>query len=372
MHHSFNKRQDRLIKRASAEGIDILMVCDPVNLLYFTGVKITPYERFIALLMDTRSKKVQFVLPSLERDAAKDSGITVAFYGDQDDPFSPVIEFSDSCGLAGVEKKTLPLATAETIFTAPDHSSGREMAALTDISGMINDMRLIKDDTELEYHRTAARCTDEILIDISTGLYIGGTEKDITFKIMQAMAAKSKVLIHDFVIQVLAGTGSADPHGYAGERILKKGDPVTIDFGVCFNHYWSDICRTFFMGPPEQRLEEIYRIVLEAQLAAIEKVRPGVAMSEIDFTARNVIDKAGYGEYFIHRTGHGIGLSIHEPPSIHSRNNAILSEGMVFTIEPGIYLPGIGGVRIEEDVAVTSGGREVLTHYPKSYTDMVL
>ena len=372
MDHLFKNRRDRLIKHATDEYIDILMVCDPFNLLYFTGVKITPYERFIALLIDIRSKKVQFVLPSLERDAAKETRITTEFYGDQDDPFSATIEFFGSYRRAGVEKNSLPLATAETIFIGQDHRSNSGTSALIDIGSMIQDIRLIKDDTELQYLRSATQCSDEILTDISTGLYIGETEKNISLKIMQAMAAKPEVLIHDFVIQVLAGKGTADPHGYAGDRTLKKGDPVTIDFGVCFNHYWSDICRTFFMEPPKYQLKEIYQIVLEAQLAAIEKIQPGVAISEIDLTARRIIDKAGYGEYFIHRTGHGIGLSIHEPPSIHRRNRSILSEGMVFTIEPGIYLPGTGGVRIEEDVVVTAGGSEVLTHCPKSYADMLL
>jgi Xaa-Pro dipeptidase len=372
MKQLFENRRDRLIELAVDKEIDILMVCDPINLLYFTGVKITPYERFIAFLMDTRSKKVQFVLPSLERDVAKDSGITAEFYGDQDDPFSPVIEFSGSCRRIGVEKNSLALSTFEKIADGLDHRTGKEIPASIDIGGIISDIRIRKDVTELEYLRRAARCSDEILADISAGLYIGQTEKDITFKIMQAMAAKPKLLIHDFVIQVLAGKGSADPHGYAGERILKKGDPVTIDFGVCFDHYWSDCCRTFFMGPPEQKFKEIYKIVLEAQLAAIANIRPGVAMSEIDLAARSVIDNAGYGECFIHRTGHGIGLSIHEPPSIHSRNKAILSEGMVFTIEPGIYLPGLGGVRIEEDIVVNAGGCEVLTQFPKFYADMVL
>ncbi len=368
----FENRRERLIERATAAGIDMLMVYDPVNLLYFTGIKITPYERFIALLLEVRLGRCQLVLPGLERDVAKDSGITAEFYGDHDDPFVPVVAFLGTCRLPGVEKSSLPLAVAEKILTALNGKSDRAIPALADITGIISDIRLLKDDTELKYLRMATRYSDEIRTEIAANLHIGQTEKEITVEIMRAMAAKPKLMIDDFVIQVLAGTGSADPHGYAGDRALKEGDPVTIDFGVCYQHYWSDSTRTFFTGPPKRQFKKIYPIVLQAQQAAIAKVRPGVPMAEIDLAAREVIGNAGYGEYFIHRIGHGIGLSIHEPPSMHSQNWTPLAEGMVVTIEPGIYLPGLGGIRIEDDVAVTAHGGEVLTRYPKSYTDMVL
>jgi Xaa-Pro dipeptidase len=368
----FENRRNQLAQRAVAAGMDTLMVCDPVNLLYFTGIKITPYERFVALLMDTRSGQAQLILPSLERDAAKDSGITAGFYGDHDDPFLFVIEFLGPCRLPGVEKSSLPLGTAEKILTGLNHKSDQAITAFADITGIISDGRLLKDGTELKNLCLAARYSDEILACVSAKIHVGQTEKDITIEIMQAMAAQPDLLINEFVIQVLVGTGSADPHGYAGDRAVKKGDPITIDFGVCYQQYWSDCTRTFFMGPPGHQFKEMYQIVLEAQQEAIAKVRPGVPMAEVDLAARKVIDRAGYGEYFIHRTGHGIGLSIHESPSLHGRNLTPLASGMVVTIEPGIYLPGVGGIRIEDDVEVTVDGVEVLTHYPKSYTDMVL
>jgi Xaa-Pro aminopeptidase len=372
MSQLFKNRRDRLIERAAAAGSDMLMVSDPISLLYFTGIKITPYERFIALLLDIRSGQCQLVLPSLERDVVKDSRLMVEFYSDHEDPFLPVIEFLGACRLPGVEKGSLPLAVAEKILTGLNHKSDRSITSLADITGIISDIRQIKDDTELNYLRTAARFSDEILAEISTKMFLGQTEKEIAVEIMRTMAAQPKVLIDNFVIQVLAGTGSADPHGYSGDRILQEGDPVTIDFGVCCQQYWSDCTRTFFVGPPKRKFKEIYQIVLDAQQQAIDKVRPGVPIADVDLAAREVIGRAGYGEYFIHRIGHGIGLSIHEGPSMHSRNRTPLAKGMVVTIEPGIYLPGLGGVRIEEDVAVTANGPEVLTHFSKSYADMVL
>ncbi|MBW2710224.1 MAG: aminopeptidase P family protein [Deltaproteobacteria bacterium] len=368
----YKNRRDQLTQRAVAAGMDTLMICAPVNLLYFTGIKMTPYERFIALLMDIRSGQAQLILPSLERDAAKDSGITAKFYGDHDDPFLFVIDFLGTCRLVGVEKSSLPLFTAEKILTGLNHKPGQAITAFADITGMISGIRLLKDDTELKYLCLAAGYSDEILAGVSAKIHVGQTEKSITIEIMRAMAAQPELLINEFVIQVLVGKGSADPHGYASDRTVKEGDPITIDFGVCYQQYWSDCTRTFFMGPPKQQFKEIYQIVLEAQQEAIAKVRPGVPMAEVDLTARKVIGRAGYGEYFIHRIGHGIGLSIHESPSIHSQNLIPLAERMVATIEPGIYLPGLGGIRIEDDVVVTADGVEVMTHHPKSYADMVL
>ena len=372
----YKNRQDQLIRRARDAGIERLMICEPVNLLYFTGIKITPYERFVAFLLDTGSGRGRLVLPGLERDAAKGSGIPAKFYSDHEDPFLLVMEQVSQCRLTGVEKKSLPLFAAERILAGstlrPDQKPGPFLSDLADITGMISDIRLCKDETELASLAMAAQYSDEILDEISAKITVGRTEKEITVEIMQAMAKRPGLMIHDFVIQVLVGKGSADPHGYAADRRLKKGDPATIDFGVCYEHYWSDCTRTFFAGPPKPQFKEIYQIVWEAQQAAIDKVGPGVPMAEIDRAARQVIDAAGYGEYFIHRIGHGIGLSIHELPSLHSRNRSLLEKGMVITIEPGIYLPGLGGVRIEEDVVVTAHGAKVLTHYPNSFTDMVL
>jgi Xaa-Pro dipeptidase len=372
MSQLFKNRRDQLIQGAIDAGMDMLMVCDPINLLYFTGIKIAPYERFIALLLDVQSGQGWLVLPSLERDAARDSGIFVKFYGDNDDPFLLVSEFLGTCRLPGVEKSSLPISVAEKIITSLNNNNDKSITALADITEMISNLRLLKDDTELKYLSMAAGYSDDILAKISPEIHVGQTEKDITIEIMGAMAAQPNLMIDDFVIQVLVGTGSADPHRYASDRSVKEGDPVTMDFGVCYQHYWSDCTRTFFMGPPKPQFKEIYQIVLEAQEEAIAKVRPGVPMAEIDLAARKVITRAGYGEYFIHRTGHGIGLSIHEPPSLHSQNQTLLAAGMVVTIEPGIYIPGLGGIRIEEDVMVTLDGVEVLTHYPKSYADMVL
>ncbi|MEG1501593.1 MAG: M24 family metallopeptidase, partial [Clostridiales bacterium] len=175
-----------------------------------------------------------------------------------------------------------------------------------------------------------------------------------------------------FDTQVSSGLKTAKAHGVPGDHILEKGQQILIDFGVNFQYYKSDITRTFFASHPCSQLEEMYKVVLEAQLTAIEKAAPGIPISQIDLAARNVIAKAGYGEYFNHRTGHGLGLDIHETPNIYDINEDILQEGMVFTVEPGIYLPQMGGVRVEDDVLITASGHHIFTDFPKEFSQIIL
>lgn len=167
---------------------------------------------------------------------------------------------------------------------------------------------------------------------------------------------------------VLTGTNGALPHGTPGDTKIKKGDLVLFDLGVVHKGYCSDITRTVAYGEISAEQEKIYNTALKAQLAAIEKVKAGVPAKEVDLTARNIIKDAGYGDYFPHRLGHGLGASVHEFPSITETNEMALQENMVFTIEPGIYVPGVAGVRIEDDIVVTKDGYEILTEFPKELT----
>jgi Xaa-Pro dipeptidase len=158
------------------------------------------------------------------------------------------------------------------------------------------------------------------------------------------------------------------PHGATGTRKVGRGELLLLDLGVYASGYMSDITRTFAVGEISDSLKSVYDTVLQANLRGIEAVRPGVRMSDVDQAARRYIVDQGYGAYFTHRLGHGLGLEIHEYPSVHGRNPDLLREGMVMTIEPGIYLTGLGGVRIEDDIVVTSTGVEVLTTFPKELT----
>jgi len=177
----------------------------------------------------------------------------------------------------------------------------------------------------------------------------------------------------EFIIFVLAAANSANPHGVSGDYAFKEGDIVLMDFCAYYNYYWSDITRCVFVGEAKDpKLVEIYEIVRRANLAAISAVRPGVKAKEIDKAARDVITEAGYGELFLHRTGHGLGLSVHEEPYITAVNELVLEEGMTFTIEPGIYIEGTGGVRIEDDILVTKDGCRILTGTSKKLEDHII
>ncbi len=168
-----------------------------------------------------------------------------------------------------------------------------------------------------------------------------------------------------FDTMVLSGPKTASPHGTPGERKIQKGDFILFDLGVVYEGYCSDITRTVAFGEPSEKQREIYETVKKAEQTAIDMIRPGVKARDLDKAARDVITEAGYGEYFTHRLGHGLGISVHEFPSVTGTNEMELEEGMVFTVEPGIYHPEITGVRIEDDVVVTSDGVEVLTKFPK-------
>lgn len=169
-----------------------------------------------------------------------------------------------------------------------------------------------------------------------------------------------------FDTMVLAGANAALPHGTPGLTKIKKGDLVLFDLGVVYQGYCSDITRTIAYGDITDKQAEIYNTVLKAEEAAVSAVKPGVKASELDLTARNIIAEAGYGDYFPHRLGHGLGISVHEYPSMTTTNNLQIKPGMVFTIEPGIYVPDVAGVRIEDDLLVTENGAEILTKFPKS------
>ena len=227
-------------------------------------------------------------------------------------------------------------------------------------------LRAIKSEAEIVLLREAASLNAEAFEEILPRIRPGVSEREISLHLEFALKMRgAEEKAFDFI--VASGERGALPHGVACDRVLQDGELVTIDFGCRVNGYHSDETVTLALGEPEAVMQEIYAIVLEAHDRAIEAVAPGIALSELDRVARNVIQDAGYGEYFGHGLGHGVGLSVHEQPTVSPRSKAIAEEGMVITIEPGIYLPGQGGVRIEDMVLVTAEGSSVLTSLPKQY-----
>lgn len=234
----------------------------------------------------------------------------------------------------------------------------------TPVSDVIEKLRMIKDEEELSLIRKANHIADQTFEKIIQEIKPGMRELDVAMRlefIMRDLGASSS----SFDIIVASGIRGALPHGTASEKVLEKGDLVTMDFGAWYQGYASDITRTIMLGQPSEKQKEIYEIVLEAGKKSIAVIRPGVTGVEADAAARDYITEHGYGEYFGHSTGHGLGLEVHELPRLSVKGEETLKPGMVVTVEPGIYLPELGGVRIEDDIVVTEDGCEVLTHCTK-------
>ncbi|BCW98059.1 MAG: peptidase M24 [Armatimonadota bacterium] len=230
--------------------------------------------------------------------------------------------------------------------------------------GLVSEMRAVKDAQEVERIRRAAAVTDEAFRQILAHIRPGVSERDVALELTYALG-KAGAERESFPAIVASGPRAALPHARPTDRPLSEGDPVLLDFGAAVDGYAADITRTLFLGRPASRLAEIYQVVLIAQEAALAAIRPGKSGVEVDGVARRIISEAGYGDCFGHGLGHMLGLDVHDGPALSPRSAVILQEGMVVTVEPGIYIEGLGGVRIEDDVVVTADGCEILTHSPK-------
>ena len=235
---------------------------------------------------------------------------------------------------------------------------------LVPVSGLVEKIRLIKTPQEIKIIKAAADIAEAAFDHILTFIAPGKTELEVSNE-LEFFMRKQGASSSSFDIIVASGLRSALPHGVATDKVIEKGDFVTLDFGALYNGYVSDVTRTVAVGEPSEKLKEIYQVVLDSQLLSLEKIKPGMTGIEADAVARDYIKSKGYGEAFGHSLGHGIGLEVHEGPGLSFRSDIVLEEGMVITIEPGIYLPGIGGVRIEDDAVVTATGLEKLTHSTK-------
>lgn len=238
---------------------------------------------------------------------------------------------------------------------------------LKPVSGFVADIRVNKDAFEAERLRQSCRILAQCYALVEQSLRPGVRELDIALAVEAAAKADGAERLA-FDIIMASGPRGALPHGKASDKRIKKGELVVADMGVVYDGYNSDCTRTYCVGKATSKVREIYQIVSDAQLCAIDKVRHGVPASDVDSAARNHIEKAGYGEYFGHGTGHGVGLDIHEQPGISPLSKARLTKGMVITVEPGIYIPQWGGVRIEDMLLVTENGCEILTKTDKGLT----
>ncbi|MBR2076811.1 MAG: aminopeptidase P family protein [Exiguobacterium sp.] len=237
-------------------------------------------------------------------------------------------------------------------------------AQLIETSGIVEKLRLIKDESEIKIMKEAAAIADAAYAHIQTFIRPGRTEREVANELEMFMRSKGADS-SSFDMIVASGLRSALPHGVASDKVIQTGELVTLDFGAYYKGYCSDITRTLAIGPVSDELRQIYDTVLRAQLAGVEGIRAGITGIEADALTRDIIKEAGYGEYFGHSTGHGLGMEVHEAPGLSFRSDTVLEPGMVVTIEPGIYINGVGGCRIEDDVVITEDGCYLLTQSPK-------
>ena len=346
-------RVEKLRKKMQEENLDSFLITSPYNLRYLTNFTGTTGLAVITL------EKAFFITDFryTEQAAAQAQGFEII------KNVGPIFEeVADLVQKEGLRE----LGFEETTVSFLEYSVLEEIidAQLIPISGMIEELREIKDEEEIAIIEKACSIADLAYDHILKMIQPGMTEIEVANQLdfyMRSLGASGV----SFETIVASGLRSAMPHGVASKKIIEQGDLITIDFGCYYEGYCSDMTRTFAIGDPGEQLKEIYQIVLEAQLAVLEVAKPGVTGKQLDAVARDYITKHGYGEAFGHSTGHGIGLEIHEGPNVSVRAEKQFVPGNIITDEPGIYLPGIGGVRIEDDLLITSDGNRVLTHSPK-------
>jgi D-alanyl-D-alanine dipeptidase len=357
----FLGRRRRARSLTEAAGLDGLLVTPGASLVYLTGHTPPPLERLTVLVLGVDREAVLLV-PELERlgalDAVGGSHLEIVGWTDAEDPYQRL----------GALTARGRWAISDDAWAAHVLGLQREVASieLEPLGSALPLLRAVKDDEEIRLLRGAARGADDVFVEIVRLDFAGRTERDVAADLDRLLREHG----HERVGFTIVGSGpnGASPHHDPGDRVIARGDAVVLDFGGVAGGYCSDITRTVFVGEPSSEAKEIYEVVRAAQQAAFEAVRPGVACEDVDRAARDVIDAAGHGERFFHRTGHGIGLEVHEPPSIVEGNRTPLEEGMTFSDEPGIYFEGRFGVRIEDQLAVTASGADRLNRAPRELT----
>jgi Xaa-Pro aminopeptidase len=359
MQAAAEQRTDRLVRELQASGIDAFFAWSPVTMSYLHGFGEGGGERFL-LLAVREDGDVRMICPALSETQAKRSGIKdVRPWRDGEDPLehfrSLVGDWNLKTGVVAVDDE-LPAHMLLAMQAAmPD-------AILRTGSELTSKLMRVKDAQELEYMDRAARIADDALGEGLRAIRPGATELDVEAAINEAMrrlGGKPAFCI------VAAGANGAEPHHLSDQTALQRGDVVVLDFGCTVAGYYSDITRMAAVGEASDEAKKVYEIVLRAHRAARNAIRPGVTAESVDSAARAVIEDAGFGKQFMHRLGHGIGMRGHEEPNMVAGNRHLLEVGNCFSVEPGIYLPGKFGVRIENIVTVTESGHRSLNDEPE-------
>ncbi|GBU10736.1 dipeptidase [Erysipelotrichaceae bacterium] len=346
-------------------GIDVCFINNPANIAYLTGFSSDPHERVLGLVLMSGKGKSFLFTPAMEIGQARRSvsGLDVFGYLDHENPWEKIgnlisTQISGSQKWA-IEKNYLTVERLELIKNNCPIDDD-----ILDFTSVIQEMMLIKSPEEITKMKHAGLFADYAFEVGFNSIESGVSEQEIIAKIEYELKKKG-VMEMSFSTLVLAGESASDPHGTPSDRKIVPNEFVLFDLGTVYDGYASDATRMAYYGTPTAEQQKVYDLVLKAHMEALKAIKPGVEAGFLDSIARSIITEAGYGAYFNHRLGHGIGATVHEYPSIMQNSQFIIQEGMCFSIEPGIYLPGEFGIRIEDCVYVTANGCEVLTHTPK-------
>lgn len=356
-----NERIDYLLEMMSNHGIDVFVIAPSADLNFLIELSVGTCERFQAFFLLSNGDYF-YISPQLYYEEVSEI---------LDD--NKIIMWKDSEGFLkavkdlvykyNLENKRIAINNTINAVDLIDFSS----VCNCDFSNghfLLEKLRLIKTGEEIEFLKEAARLADEIMDETVKYLKPGIREYEIKERIKRSVRELGADGV-SFEPIVASGPNSSKPHYNKGQRTIQKKDIIILDLGCKYKGYCSDISRTIFIGGISSKEKEVYSIVKGANSAAEKIVKPGITAEEVDQKARDIIEDKGFGDYFLNRTGHGIGISVHEAPFIKTGNKIELQKGMAFSIEPGIYLPGEFGIRIEDIVVVTDKGREVLNSYAK-------
>ncbi len=360
-----SSRLSKLSESLRTSDLDALALNPGPSLVYLTGLHFHLMER-PTLAIFTADAPPVLVLPELEMLKVKDLPFEVkAFpYGENPAEWDQVfLKAGQSLKLEGKQIGIEPLHMRIMEFRKVKVIAGE--TECPDATQVVGQLRLCKEENEVATMREAVRVAQAALEATIPSIKVGVTENEIASELVVQLLRNGSQSDMPFAPIVSSGPNSANPHAVPSDRKLRAGELLVVDWGAAVDGYFSDLTRTFAVGKVDEEYRKIHQVVLEANAAGRAAPRPGVPCTQVDNAARTVIERAGYGQYFTHRTGHGIGMEPHEDPYIRGGNMQLLEPGMTFTIEPGIYLPGRNGVRIEDNIIITESGAECLSDMPR-------
>ncbi|MDM5196737.1 Xaa-Pro peptidase family protein [Fictibacillus enclensis] len=361
---AYQQRINKVQSLLEAAELEAVVITSPSNFFYFSGTWLDSHERLQAIVIPKSGKAVMVVHEMSKEEVQPGSLFDTVFWKDGDSSLALLAGILPAKGTVSIDNQW-PSQNLLLLMKL------RDQLSFVDSTNIIGKARLNKDQQEVDLLKSSGAVADTVMKQIINFIRPGHREKEVVDELKRLFAAQG---VEELSFNPIVGTGrnGAIPHHQSDDTVIAEGDLVVIDMGGIKDHYCSDMTRTVLVGgEATQEMQKVYETVKRAHEEAVKAVKPGVPLKEIDLTAREIIAREGYGPYFTHRTGHGLGIDVHEEPFVTSNNDQLLEEGMVISIEPGIYLTGKFGVRIEDIVVVTATGSERFNHVKRDFINTV-